>query len=179
MKKLLETLWLVWMLMWSPSANAWVDTTRVETNKNLVETMVQEQTTSDNDEQTITLEEAQKLQEQQKLIEEIMGDEKIQELINEYWEEEVEKMVKDIITNKNTVKILKKALDDKKIQKALQEWDEEYVTWKLQKLCRHYYGLKYVWELGRNAFVILSVIFFWKKLLEAILGYNIVIWRRR
>ena len=114
MKKLLETLWLVWMLMWSPSANAWVDTTRVETNKNLVETMVQEQTTSDNDEQTITLEEAQKLQEQQKLIEEIMGDEKIQELINEYWEEEVEKMVKDIITNKNTVKILKKALDDKK-----------------------------------------------------------------
>jgi hypothetical protein len=30
-------------------------------------------------------------------------------------------MVNDIITNKNTVKILKKAMDDKKIQKALQE----------------------------------------------------------
>ena len=75
MKKLLETLWLVWMLMWSPSANAWVDTTRVETNKNLVETMAQEQVTSEDNGETITLEEVQKLQEQQKLVEEIMGDE--------------------------------------------------------------------------------------------------------
>jgi hypothetical protein len=46
--------------------------------------MTQEKTTSEDDGETITLEEAQKLQEQQQLVEEIMKDEKIQELINEY-----------------------------------------------------------------------------------------------
>ncbi|MBQ2599839.1 hypothetical protein II582_00210 [bacterium] len=50
----------------------------------MIEAITTEQATPEEDGKTVTFQEAQELQEQSQLIEEIMGNEKVQELINEY-----------------------------------------------------------------------------------------------
>ena len=149
MKKTLATLWLAWMLAWSPSANAQIDSSKNETKKDLVEVMAKEQAALEEDGKTISFEDVKVLQENQwQLIEEIMKDEKIQELINEYWEEEVQQIITEIITNKDTKEVIEKALKDENIQKALQDWNREGVEKWVQKISEEiYYWLGKVREL--------------------------------
>lgn len=149
MKKLLTTLWLAWMLAWSPNANAQVDSTRTEINEDLVEVITKQQDLSETDEKTtISWEDVKSLQENKQLIEEIMNDEKIQELMNEYWEEEVQQIITTIATDKDTKKVIEEALKDENIQKALQEWDREGVEKWVQEITEKvYYWLDKVWSI--------------------------------
>lgn len=134
MKKTLATLWLAWMLAWSPSANAQIDSSKNEIKKDLLETMVQDKAEPGEYGKTISFENAEKSYETQQLFEEVMKDEKIQELISEYWQEEVEKTVSEIITSKEGKKIMEKILEDEKVQKALEEWDHESVEKRVQEI---------------------------------------------
>lgn len=133
MKKLLTALWLIWMLSWSPKAQAGITPKTEETKKDLIEAIITEQATPEKDGKTITFQEAQKLHEQQQLMEEIMENEKIKELINEYWQEEVERTISEILTSKDAQELMKKLLEDEKIQRALEKWDEEAVTKRVEE----------------------------------------------
>ena len=87
------------MLSWSPKAQAGITPKTEETKKDLIEAITTEQATPEEDGKTVTFQEAQELQEQSQLIEEIMGNEKVQELINEYWQEEIEKTIREMINS--------------------------------------------------------------------------------
>lgn len=133
MKKTLATIWLAWMLVMSPKAPSQTSSKIEERKKDLVEAMTQQQTAPEEG-KTITFQEAQKLQEQQKLMEEIMNNEKIQGLINEYWQEEVERTISEIFTNEDSQELIEKLLEDEKIQQALKEWDQEAVTKRVEEI---------------------------------------------
>ena len=109
MNKLLTTFWLAWMLAWSPSGNAQVDSTRAEINENLVEIMTKEQETLEEDETTISFEGAKKMQEQQ-FFERIMNDEKIQELVKKYWQKKMETIVNLAISHESTLELFEDSL---------------------------------------------------------------------
>jgi len=148
MKKTLATLWLAWMLALSPKAQAGVSPKIEETKKDLIEAVIQGE-----DGKTVTIQESQKSQEQQ-LFEEIMENEKIQELINEYWQEEVEQVIQEIIKNEKTQEIIEESLKDKDIQKALEEWDQEGVEKWVQKIAKKYHWT--FWgNVAKNTFIMI------------------------
>lgn len=167
MKKTLATIWLAWMLAMSPKAPSQTSSKIEERKKDLVEAMTQQQT-APGEGKTITFQEAQKLQEQQKLMEEIMNNEKIQGLINEYWQEEVEKAISEIITSKDGNELMEKLLEDEKIQKALEEWDEEAVTKRVEEIVKEHkewtFWMKIVNSLPASVFWIIMWIFIGKRI---------------
>lgn len=128
MKKRLAVLWVAWLLAWWPNADAQIDSTKIETNKDLIETINQNK--SENWSNIISFEDAKRFQEQKEFSERILKNEKIQELIEEYWQESVEKIVNEIIINEINInedikELIETALKDGDIQKALEEWNEE------------------------------------------------------
>lgn len=127
MKKILETLWLVWLLAWSPNANAWVEATTAEANKNLIEVVSQGQDSPKDDYKTISFEAAQELQNNQKLMEAIMSNEKIQKIMQEYWQEGVKQAINWILTNKAINNVIN-SLKDEKVQQSIEEWNELEIT---------------------------------------------------
>ena len=143
MKKLLTTLWLIWMLSWSPKAQAGITPKTEETKKDLIEAITTEQATPEEDGKTITFQEAQKTQEQQ-LFEEIMENEKVQELINEYWQEEIEKTIREMINSEETKEVIDYLLSDQRIQRALKEWDWKAFSQRMLNILRVYYGVKII-----------------------------------
>lgn len=140
MKKRLATLWVAWLLAWWPNANAQTNSTRIETNKNLADTISQNK--SENW-RTISFEDAKRLQEQKRLSERIIKNEKIQELVEKYWKENIEKIVNEIIINEinineDTKELIEKALKDENIQKALKEWNEEDLTQFVEEVTKDF-----------------------------------------
>lgn len=133
MKKKLLALWVAWLLAWSPNAHAQIDSTKVETNKNLIEAVAKEKTSTDSSVKVINFEDAKR---QQELFEKVMKNEKIQELIDEYWQEEVEEMVNQIIANEDIQSVIEDALKDEKIQKAFEEWDQEAVSKRVEEILK-------------------------------------------
>ncbi len=130
MNKKLLTVWVAWLLTLWPNANAGINSTKLDTNKDLNEALTKEQTTSEDSTSTITFEEAKKLAEQKELYERIINNKEIQEIIKEHWEEEVKKVIIELLTNEGTQTIIDDALKNEDIQKALEEWNQE----ELQKL---------------------------------------------
>ena len=127
MKKRLAVLWVAWLLAWWPSADAQIDSTKIETNKDLADAMNQNKSEGW---KTISFEDARRLQEQKKLSERILKNEKIQELVEKYWQENIEKIINEIIINEvniseDTKELIEKTLKDENIQKALEEWNEK------------------------------------------------------
>ena len=130
MNKKLLTVWVAWLLTLWPNANAGINSTKLDTNKDLNEVLAKEQTTSEDSTSTITFEEAKKLAEQKELYERIINNKEILEIIKEHWEEEVKKVIIELLTNEGTQTIIDDALKNEDIQKALEEWNQE----ELQKL---------------------------------------------
>ena len=161
MNKTLAMLWLAGTLALSPKAQAGITPKTEETKKDLIEAVTTEQATSQEDGQTITFEEAQKLHEQQQLMEEIMENEKIKELINEYWQEEVERTISEILTSKDAQELMKKLLEDEKIQKALEKWDEEAVTKRVEETIEEHKEWSFWSRVGKSMPASISWIIIW------------------
>ena len=132
MKKRLVALWVAWLLAWSPNAHAGSDSVKTETKKDLVETVTTSKQKKSKDSTTISFEEGKKLLEEKELIEKVLNDEEVQAVIETYWQENVEKIIKEVIKSQDTEKIVKKAMENKKVQKALKEWNKE----KFEELVR-------------------------------------------
>lgn len=155
MKKLLTTLWVAWMLAWSPSANAQIDSTRVETNEDLVEVM-SKQNKSSEEAKTISFEDAKDLQEQL-LFEELLEVERFHELVNEYGEEQVREALKELLSSEETEEVVKYLLSDQKIQRALEKWDWDALSQRMLHILRVYYGANMI---SKISLTILSILFF-------------------
>ena len=108
------------------------DSVKTETKKNLVETVTTSKQKKSKDSTTISFEEGKKLLEEKELIEKVLNDEEVQAVIETYWQENVEKIIKEVIKSQDTEKIVKKAMENKKVQKALKEWNKE----KFEELVR-------------------------------------------
>lgn len=145
MKKRLITLWVAWLLAWAPNANAEINSTKEGTNKDLIETISNDQTSSPDSSSTISFDEAKKLKENQELIEKLLGNENIQELIAEYWEEDVKTIINEIIKNGDVDEIINKALDNDDLKKAIEEWNDEEVTKILQEIIDDFYHVRPAW----------------------------------
>jgi mannitol-1-phosphate/altronate dehydrogenase len=84
-----------------------------------------------------------------------MNDEKIQKLISEYWQEEVEYVINEIITNKDTKKVIEKSLKDRYIQKALEEWDRDGVEEWVQRIAKEVYQWTFWGKVVKSAFAMI------------------------
>ena len=124
MKKKLITLVTLWAIAWSPNGHAKIDSNTVETKKDLVEVVSKKQVSSENSGNIISFENARKFWEREKLMKKIMDNEKVKGLVSEYWEERIEKILDEILTNKDVAQFMKQLLNNENIQKALEEWDE-------------------------------------------------------
>ena len=156
MKKSLATLWLATSLAlsWAPKANAQVDKNSDETQHQIENVFNQQQNVDSND--TISFEDAKSLAENQQLIEEIMNNEKMQELINKYWEEQVRQALEELLSSDKTENVIEYLLSDQKIQRALEEWDWDALSQRMLHILRFYYWVN---TLGKLSMLILSTIF--------------------
>jgi len=155
MKKKLATLWVAWMLAVSPNAHAKTTIQTNETKKDLVEAFSSNQTKYENKTDTISFEDAKSLMEQKKLIEKIKQDWKIKDLIEEYWDEEVDMMIEEIITSQEVKDIVEKALKDKDIKKALENWDKENLIKNLSEFLELHYFNDTTAHFMRNVLVLI------------------------
>ena len=155
MKRKLATLWLAWMLAVSPSVDAKSAQKVEDTKKDLVEAIATEQTKNENSSDTISFEDAKSLMEQKKLIEKIKQDWKIKDLIEEYWDEEVDMMIEEIITSQEVKDIVEKALKDKDIKKALENWDKENLIKSLSEFLELHYFNDTTAHFMRNVLVLI------------------------
>jgi len=156
MKKTLATLWLAWMLALSPKAQAEITPKTEETKKDLIEAVTTEHTTPEDDGKTISFEEVEALHENQQLVEEIMSNEKMQEIINKYWEEQVRQALEEIVSSEETEEVIEYLLSDQKVQRALEKWDWEALSQRMLHILRAYYGVR---MLGIVSITVLSVLF--------------------
>lgn len=158
MKRKLASLWLAWMLAVSPAVDAKSAQKVEDTKKDLVEAIAIEQTKNENSSDTISFEDAESLMEQKKLIEKIKQDWKIKDLIEEYWDEEVDMMIEEIVTSQEVKDIVEKALKDKDIKKALENWDKENLIKSLSEFLKlHHFNdttAHFIAHFIRNVFVL-------------------------
>ena len=158
MKKKLATLWVAWMLAVSPNAHAKTTIQTNERKKDLVEAFSSNQTKYENKTDTISYEDAKWLIEQQQLIDRIKQDEKIQDLIKEYWEEEIDKMIEEIVTSQEVKDVIEEAVKDNDVKKALEKWDKEKLLKSLTRfLDRHRFNINNA-RFIRNVFIIVVCI---------------------
>lgn len=139
MKKILLTLATLW-IMATPNAKAKEINTTVDAKKNLVEVLSKKQVQSGKEQKTISFGDAKS---QQEIFDNAMKNEKMKELIKQYWQKEVEKVMKEIMTNEDTLSIIEELLKDEKAQKAIEEWNEE----ELRKIIETTTNYHYKWNL--------------------------------
>ena len=146
------------MLAVSPNAHAKTTIQTNETKKDLVEAFSSNQTKYENKTDTISFEDAKWLIEQQQLIERIKQDEKIQDLIKEYWEEEIDKMIEEIVASQEVKDVIEEAVKDNDVKKALEKWDKEELLNSLTRfLDRHRFNINNA-RFIRNVFIIVVCI---------------------
>ena len=145
MKKRLITLWVAWLLAWTPNANAEINSTKEWTNKDLIETISNNQTTPTDSASTISFDEARKLNEHKELIEKLLTNENIKQLIAEYWEEDVANIINEILKNWDVDEIIDKAINNEDLQKAMEEWNDEEVAKILQEIIDDFYHVRPAW----------------------------------
>ena len=138
MKRTLATIWLAWMLALSPKTQAEITPKTEETKKDLIEVVSQWHTSLENDDKTISYEATQELLNNQKLMEAIMSNEKIQGISQEYWQDVVEKSVSAILSNKKISNIIENLSKDENIQQSLEEWNDLDIT----EETREFFSLK-------------------------------------
>lgn len=139
MKKKLIALWVAWLLAWSPSAHAGSDSVKTETKKDLVETVTTSKQNKSKDSTTISFEDGKKLLAEKELTEKVLNDEEVQAVIETYWQENIEKIIKEVIKSQDTEKIVKKAMENKEVQKALKEWNKEKFAELVREIVKDYY----------------------------------------
>lgn len=166
MKKRLVALWVAWLLAWSPSAHAGSDSVKTETKKDLVETVITSKQDKSKDSTTISFEEVKKLLEEKELIEKVLNDEEVQAEIETYWQENIEKIINEVIKNSDTEKIVKKAMEDEEVQKALKEWNKEKFEELIREIVKDYYK-EPLWWLIADAIVTILIREFRKKFMKA------------
>ena len=91
------------------------------TKKDLVETVIDSEQNKSKNSKTISFEEGKKLLEEKELTEKVLNDEEVQAAIETYRQENIEKIINEVIKSQDTEKIVKIAMEDKEIQKALKE----------------------------------------------------------
>lgn len=128
MKRTLATIWLAWMLALSPKSQAEITPKTEETKKDLIEVVSQWNASLENNDKTISYEATQELLNNQKLMEAIMSNEKIQGISQEYWQDVVEKSVSAILSNKKISNIIENLSKDENIQQSLEEWNDLDIT---------------------------------------------------
>ena len=161
MKKKLLTLWVAWLLAWSPNVHAGSDSLKTETNKNLIGAVTTNKQDKSKEPTTISLEDGKKLVEQKEILEKVLNDEKVQAVIETYWQENIEKIIKEVINSSDTEKIVKKAMEDKEIQKALKEWNKEKFEELIRKIVKDYHKDP-LWVLIVDAVITIVAREFWK-----------------
>ena len=157
MKKTLATLWLAWMLALSPKAQAEITPKTEETKKDLIEAVTTEQATPEEDWKTISFEEVKALHENQQLVEEIMSNENMQKIINEYWEEQVRQALEELVSSEEMEDVIEYLLSDQKVQRALEKWDWDALSQRMLHILRVYYGANMI---SKISLTILSILFF-------------------
>ena len=120
MKKRIVTLATLGIMAWWPKAQTQLDYTKADTNKNLVSAVTNERTSDKDSTRTISFEDAKKLQENKELIKIIMKNEKVQKLVNEYQEEGIEKILGELLTDREFVKDMSDLLENENTRKTLE-----------------------------------------------------------
>lgn len=160
MKKRLLTLWVAWLLTWSPSVHAGSDTIKTGTKKDLVETVIDSEQNKSKNSKTISFEEGKKLLEEKELTEKVLNDEEVQAAIETYRQENIEKIINEVIKSQDTEKIVKIAMEDKEIQKALKEWNKEKFKELIREITKDYNkDPLWVWVLNAIINIIVREIF--------------------
>ena len=156
MKKKLLTLWVAWLLAWSPSVHAESDTIKTGTKKDLVEAVITSEQNKLKNSTTISFEEGNRLLENKELIEKVLKDEEVQAVIETYWQENIEKITNEVIKSQDTEEIVKKAMENKEIQKALKEWNKEKFEELIREIIKDHNEYP-IWALVLNAVVCIAV----------------------
>ena len=122
MKKRLATLATLGVMAWWLNAWAQSESIKIETNKNLITTISnQEQVSSENDMKTISFEDIAKQSKNKKLKEEVMDkitdNENYKQLIKQYWQENVDKVLDELL----------EIISDEKFQEAMNKKNEEEI----------------------------------------------------
>lgn len=159
MKKRLAALWVAWLLAQSPNTNAQIDSTKIDAQKDLASVMSEKWTNTEDSTKTISFEDARK---QHELLKNVLKNKKIQELVDEYWQEKVEEMINEIITNDDTGKIMEQALKDAKVQKALEEWNEEDFSKLIEEIIKDFYKDSLWWKVVDKVFFWVMTILLWE-----------------
>ncbi len=163
MKKKLLTLWVAWLLAWSPNVHAGSDIIKTETKKDLVETVTTREQNKPKNSKTISFEEGKRLLENKELIEKVLNDEEVQAVIETYWQENIEKIINEVIKSQDTEEIVKIAMKDKEIQKALKEWNKEKFEELIREITKDY-NKDPLWVLVLDAIIWIIVREIWKKI---------------
>ncbi len=165
MKKKLLTLWVAWLLAWSPNVYAGSDTIKMETKKDLVETVTTSKQNKSKNSETISFEEGKRLFENKDLIETVLNDEEVQAAIETYWQENIEKIINEVIKSQDTEGIVKIAMENKEIQKAIKEWNKEKFEELIREITKDY-NKDPLWVLVLNATISIIVREFRKKFMK-------------
>ena len=156
MNKRLLTLWVVWLLAWTPKVYAEIDSLKMGTKKDLVEVVSTNNEDVTKKITTIPFPEGGYSIEEKEVLEKVLDNEEIQAVIETYWQENIEKIIKEVVNSQETDKIVKKAMENKDVQKALKNWDKEEFDKLISKIVRNYYKDP-LWVLIINAVITIIV----------------------
>ena len=156
MNKRLLTLWVVWLLAWTPKVYAEIDSLKMGTKKDLVEVVSTNNEDVTKKITTIPFPEGAYSIEEKEVLEKVLDNEEIQAVIETYWQENIEKIIKEVVNSQETDKIVKKAMESKDVQKALKNWDKEEFDKLISKIVRNYYNDP-LWVLIINAVITIIV----------------------
>ena len=156
MNKRLLTLWVVWLLAWTPKVHAEIDSLKMGTKKDLVEAVSTNNEDAAKKITTIPFPEGGYSIEEKEVLEKVLDNEEIQAVIETYWQENIEKIIKEVVNSQETDKIVKKAMENKDVQKALKNWDKEEFDKLISKIVRNYYKDP-LWVLIINAVITIIV----------------------
>ena len=156
MNKRLLTLWVVWLLAWTPKVYAEIDSLKIGTRKDLVEVVSTNNEDVTKKITTMPFPEWSYSIEEKEVLEKVLDNEEIQAVIETYWQENIEKIIKEVVNSQETDKIVKKAMENKDVQKALKNWDKEEFDKLISKIVRNYYKDP-LWVLIINAVITIIV----------------------
>ena len=156
MNKRLLTLWVVWLLAWTPKVYAEIDSLKMGTKKDLVEVVSTNNGDVAKKITTIPFPEGVYSIEEKEVLEKVLDNEEIQAVIETYWQENIEKIIREVVNSQETDKIVKKAMENKDVQKALKNWDKEEFDKLISKIVRNYYKDP-LWVLIINAVITIIV----------------------
>lgn len=165
MNKRLLTLWVVWLLAWTPKVYAEIDSLKMGTKKDLVEVVSTDKQEEGKLTATFFIEEVKKASEEKEVLEKVLDNDEVQAVIETYWKENIERIIREVVNSQETDEIVKEAMENKDIQKALKEWNQERFEELIRKIVYNHHKDP-LWVLIVNAVITISVREFWKYIIR-------------